>query len=382
MIHSIHTFKRTHLAIAYCDSLEGRGINNATSGLFLAGPRRVGKSTFLKEDLIPEAQRREWLTLYVDLWANKLSNPALLITEALKASLVEQQGKIKKLTDHIKLQKINLLQTIELDFSKPGLPENLTLVDLTKALFQACEKPILLVIDEAQHALTTAEGINTMFALKSARDQMNFSNQAPCFMLVLTGSHRDKLAQLVIKKDQPFFGSEITTFPLLGADYTDCFTKQANCALASHNQFTKESMWRAFQLMGYRPEILRQLAGRVALDQEASSFSDLLLQDASLWHSQIWEEFENDFLHLSDLQRAILSILIEKGRSWSPFSEESMQYYTHIMGQPLSVSTVQAAIQGLREQNFIWQTNRGIYSLEDESFAEWFKHTQKKRTLD
>ncbi len=72
------TFKRTHLAKAYCDSLEGKGIANASSGLFLAGPRRVGKSTFLIEDLIPEAKARKWLTIYVDLWSNKLADPALM----------------------------------------------------------------------------------------------------------------------------------------------------------------------------------------------------------------------------------------------------------------------------------------------------------------
>jgi hypothetical protein len=44
-------FKRAYLAQAYCDSLAGKGIRNATSGLFLAGPRRAGKSMFLLEDL-------------------------------------------------------------------------------------------------------------------------------------------------------------------------------------------------------------------------------------------------------------------------------------------------------------------------------------------
>src|SRR3990167_3120058 len=112
-------FKRTSLAEAYCDSLEGRGIANATSGLFLAGPRRVGKSTFLIEDLIPEAQKRNWVTVYVDLWANKLTDPALLITEAVKTSIAAHKGKLGKLAKRVKLQKINILKTVELDFSKP-----------------------------------------------------------------------------------------------------------------------------------------------------------------------------------------------------------------------------------------------------------------------
>jgi hypothetical protein len=110
------TYKRPELAQAYCDSLEGKGIANATSGLFLAGPRRVGKSTFLKEDLIPQAQKRKWLTVYVDLWANKQTDPSLLIIEAVKTSLAMLRGKIAKLAKQV--QKITILKTVELDFSR------------------------------------------------------------------------------------------------------------------------------------------------------------------------------------------------------------------------------------------------------------------------
>ena len=369
------TFKRINLAKAYCDSLQGKGIANATSGLFLAGPRRVGKSTFLMEDLIPEAQSRNWFSIYVDLWADKLINPALLITEAIKTSIAAQKGKLTKLTKHVRLQKLSILKTVELDFSKPGLPDSITLADMLNDLVRLSGKPVLLMIDEAQHALTTLHGVNTMFSLKSARDQINISHKTPDLMLVLTGSNRDKLAQLVIKKDQPFFGSEVTAFPLLGRDYTDFFTDKVNQSLAANNRFSKDSMWEAFQLIGHRPEILRQIVGRAAINHEAHSFSDLLKQDASIWCDQIWGEFRNDFNALSPLHRAILTLLIKQGRTWSPFSEESMRYYKKaIQESTLSVSSVQTAIQALREKGFIWQSSRGAYALEDESFVEWFNH--------
>ena len=373
-------FKREKLAKAYCDSLEGKGMTNATSGLFLAAPRRVGKTTFLIEDLIPQAQKRQWLTVYVDLWANKQADPALLITEAIKSSIAAHKGKLKKLAKHVNLQKINILKALEIDFSKPGLPDNLTLTDLLKDLVHICGKPVVLIIDEAQHALMSQDGINAMFSIKSARDQLNKSNQMPNLMLVLTGSNRDKLAQLVIKKDQPFFGSDVTPFPLLGPDYTDFFTEKVNQSLAKNNQFSKDSVWEAFQLTGHRPEVLQQIVGRTAINQHAHSFSDLLKQDASIWHSQIWQEFENDFNTLPLLQKTILKLLITQGRTWSPFSEESMQYYMQATHHPIiSPSSVQSAIQSLREKGFIWQSSRGAYALEDESFAQWFKHTHKRK---
>lgn len=370
-------FKRASLALAYCDSLAGKGISNAISGLFLAGPRRVGKSTFLIQDLIPVAEKRDWVPIYVDLWADRQADPALLIIEAVKATIAKYTGKLSKIAKKVQVKKVKLLGSVELDFTKPGLPDNVTLVQLLEHLIKATKKPILLVVDEAQHALTSKDGLNAMFSIKSARDQINRRDVSPNLMLVCTGSSRDKLAQLVIKKDQPFFGSEITSFPLLGKDYTDFFTAQVNKALKTTNQFKSAEMWEAFQLVGYRPEILRQIVGRVAISNEAKSFSDLLKQDAFIWHGQVWQEYENDFNALSKLQQTVLDLLIQEGRSWSPFSESSLNFYNKKMRETVKIPTVQTAIQALRDKGFIWQSSRGSYALEDEGFVEWFRY---KRT--
>jgi hypothetical protein len=357
--------------------MAGKGISDATSGLFLAGPRRVGKSTFLLQDLLPVAQHRGWVTVYVDLWEDKLKDPALLITQAIKNSLEEQKGRFSKLAEQVKLQKLNILKAVELDFAKSDFTDGATLTEMLKHLIQLAESPVLLVVDEAQHALTSAAGLNAMFAIKSARDQINSISRAPELMLAFTGSNRDKLGQLVIKKDQPFFGSTVTSFPLLGRDFSDFFTLRINRALAAENQFSEESVWEAFCLTGHRPEILRQLVSQVAINNEASSFSVLLKQDASLWRNQVWEEFENDFNALPSLPRALLALLVKEGKAWSPFSDQSLQFYKKITGADVvTTSSAQSALLLLRERGIIWQSSRGSYALEDEEFAEWYKQKQ------
>lgn len=159
-------------------------------------------------------------------------------------------------------------------------------------------------------------------------------------------------------------------------DYTDFFTDQVNQSLNASNQFSKDSVWEAFHQVGHRPEVLRQLIGRVAINHEAPSFSKLIQQDATVWHSQVWNEFDNDFNALSPLQQAILTLLIRKGRAWSPFAEESIRYYQNRLQQDtVSIASVQSSIQSLREKEFIWQSGRGHYALEDESFAQWFRYS-------
>ena len=48
------------------------------SGLFLAGQRRTGKTTFLRSDLVPELEAQGALVIYVDLWSDTKVSPAAM----------------------------------------------------------------------------------------------------------------------------------------------------------------------------------------------------------------------------------------------------------------------------------------------------------------
>lgn len=368
-------FRRPELAQDLCNRLEGGGLADARSGLFLAAPRRVGKSTFLREDLLPEVTRRTWFPVYVDLWEKKDRDPGLLIADTIKLKLQENEGRVAKAARAVKLSKVSVLNSLTLDLAQPGLPADVTIADLLAELLRIAKKPIVLIVDEAQHALTSEAGINAMFALKAARDRLNASTGMPQLMLVMTGSNRDKLAHLVLNRSQPFFESSVTPFPFLDRRFTDAFTAWANGALASGNQFAPEAVYAAFQLVGHRPEMLRELVAQVALSGEAGNLSTLLERGARDINNRLWDEFESEFESLTPIQKAVLHVLIEKGSPWSPFSEDSMAAYRTLTGLPaIPTATVQTALDGLRQRSLVWKEFRGAYALEDQGLAEWFKH--------
>lgn len=371
------SFQRPALANQLCEALAGGGIIDARSGMFLAAPRRVGKSTFLREDLVPEILKRDWLPLYVDLWANKEANPDILIAEVIKSAIASFQGRITKAAKSVGLDKINL-GGIEFDLNMAGLPENITMSDALEKLYDACKSPIVLIVDEAQHALKTPAGLNLMFALKAARDHLNRSNVEAKLMLVFTGSHRDKLAHLVLKKDQPFFGASVTPFPLLGRDFTNAFTDWANESLAVGNHLAPDAVYAAFRLVGHKPEMLRTLIGQIVLAGEANNLSNILNDKAQEIHDQMWYEMESDFNSLNPLQKAVLQVMIAKrGSSYPPFSEESISEYKRITGsRTITMPSIQNAIEALRDRGLIWNPSRGYYALEDEGLAEWYERTQ------
>ncbi|GAB3372607.1 hypothetical protein GCM10027514_06800 [Azotobacter armeniacus] len=363
------------------------GLADYSSGLFLAAPRRTGKSTFLREDLIPECLERGWYPVYVDLWANKESDPAMLISSAIAQALVKFEGRLRKLAKSIGVEKINILHTLSWDFSKPQLPEGATLAQALTLLHRACGQMVVLVIDEAQHALTTEAGINAMFGLKAARDELNQGQDGDGLRLVFTGSSRDKLAHLVLNTRQPFYGSSVTPFPLLGDDFTRAYTEHLNANLAAGNQFDPRDVGEAFQLVGCRPELLRTIIAEVSLELgAASNLGELLRNGAELVRAGVWTEFESSYNGLTLPQRAVLEVMANcslANQPFTPYSEATVQEVGQILKawgsdvQP-STTTIQTAIESLRDKELVWRASRGAYALEDKSMAEWLQHYRKE----
>ena len=59
------------------------------SGLFLSGLRRTGKTTFLRNDLIPALERQGAVVMYVDLWSDTSTNPGALVKQAVRRTLAD-----------------------------------------------------------------------------------------------------------------------------------------------------------------------------------------------------------------------------------------------------------------------------------------------------
>lgn len=377
-MHIVH--HRPQLAKELCDRFDSNILADAIAGMFLAAPRRTGKSTFLREDLIPEMQSRGWVTVYVDLWADKSRDPAALIIDAIKTATAEHDSKLAKMVKgaakKIGMDKAGTTGT-SIDFNKIGQPGGATLADALEHLVNKSGKPVALVIDEAQHALMSEQGVNAMFALKAARDRLNQGGQRQLF-LIFTGSHRDKLGHLVLNKSQPFFGATITPFPLLDRGFTDGYAQLVNNHLAAGNQFDLGAMYDAFVLVGHRPELLMAIVREVAVDMgEAARLDQLLHEKTHEWRRRAFEGIESDFAALTPVQQAILRVMCEKGREFIPFAEESMAAYRrHTGDETLGTPTVQVALEALRDKNLVWKSARGVYALEDESWAEWLVNAE------
>lgn len=372
--------RRDQLAKALGQDLAGESLVDYSSGMFLAAPRRTGKSTFLNNDFIPECVQRGWLPVYVDLWSDRDAAPAELISGAIGAALGSFEGALAKAAKKAGIDKINLLRTLSWDFTRPQLPEGTTLAQALAVLHQVSGQMVVLIIDEAQHALNSEDGLNAMFALKAARDHLNRGDRPDGLRLVFTGSSRDKLANLVLKSKQPFYGASITAFPLLGREYVEFITDLWNRRLAASNQFKVEDLVYAFELVGRRPEMLNKLLAEASVGLgEAGNLGELLRTGALNHQAGVWSDYESAWNDLSALQQAVLEVMAEctLGRQpFSPFTEQTLRDVNRKLEQAraevnASTTSVQKALDALRAKELVWKANRGEYALEDASMAEW-----------
>ena len=166
-------FHRTAFAKALTKKLLAPDVLETTirDGLFITGPRRIGKTTFIKQDLIPELEKNQALVIYADLWKNNEdmspSKTVLSSVRTILKSLASSTTKLREL-------KINLkLISFTFDTERIGTDSGVSLADALLELISKIDRNIVLIIDEIQESLRSQAGRNLLAAPKTARAASN-----------------------------------------------------------------------------------------------------------------------------------------------------------------------------------------------------------------
>ena len=85
MKHVEHLYSRPGYAMAMTEQrLRPNALqSHVRSGVFLYGVSRIGKTTLLREDLVPALASEGVLAIYVDLWADPSKDPMNLVRDAV-----------------------------------------------------------------------------------------------------------------------------------------------------------------------------------------------------------------------------------------------------------------------------------------------------------
>lgn len=369
-------YPRPALAQELVAALQGKTLlGDAHNGLFLAAPRRTGKSTFLQGDLRPALEAAGAVVVYVDLWADIRRDPGTLIADAIARALEPHRGLVARTAKKAGLDKVKV-GGLELDTSKIGKVDGLTLTDALRMLHESAGKPVALIIDEAQHALTSEAGEAAMTALKSARDQLNRPG-AVNLMLVMSGSDRDKLLRLVNTAGAPFYGSQIQRMPTLGPDFIAHVASLIEAQRPSLKPVDQGALQLAFDLFGFRPQFFMAALGQVLSPVAGLTgrFEEALQEEARQRQAADEAQMQSDYLGLKPAEQAVLWRMLDQGPRFRPYDAEALSFYRDKVGRPLSVAQVQKSLEALRQRMpaLVWKSARGEYALEDAAMHRWFE---------
>ena len=172
-------YRRPELAAQMTKQLLNPGVldEGLRSGLFLSGLRRTGKTTFLLNDLIPALEEAGALVIYVDLWSNTQTSPAVLVLAAVKKTLAALQTPASDI-----LQKLKRVDGADIGafgfkfgfkLDSVGAEGGPTLAQALTEVVDQAKTNVVMIVDEVQHAITSDDGNQMLLALKSARDAIN-----------------------------------------------------------------------------------------------------------------------------------------------------------------------------------------------------------------
>ena len=363
-------FARPALAKGYLEQL----FNGPGDPLALFAPRRVGKTSFLLNELTEAAVKRGSAPLYIDVWQNRsdvLSAINYALQEALDDLAVPTGITARRLKTTVK--KVGLAGAA-LEFgdepARRRPEEPALLVDwLLKSLIRAIRKPLVLMFDEIQELALVREGDTVVAALRAA-----ITKSRNHIRVIFTGSSQEQLLELFSRSRAALYeGASLVHFPLLDQAFIDFVVSRAK------QRFRKRvdvgALMAAFERLHYQPRALLDLVLVYCASDETTLNAILDAQWEVLLASA---NFETLWQRLKPLQQRLCHRFAH-GQGYSS-SVARLDYAAHVgrKGHPLSPGTISSTVQQLLKAHIIARapSGRGSYLLDDPLFAEWIRRTK------
>lgn len=365
-------FARPELAQAYLSTFD-IGLTSAR-GLFAR--RRMGKTEFLKHDLLPAAQADGYLAAYTNLWDDTAHPGQALATaiwqaaepKGLERFWQDLSSPIRKLKAGGKLP-LGLEGSLEVDLAEK---EKLAVPAIQAALQAAdkAKKKLLLVIDEAQ-VLAAPEHSAVAHSLRAGLDIRKAG-----IKVLFAGSSEAALRQMFSKSAAPFYNwAPVEPFPLLGREFVNSMVAQV--ATAARQPLSLDEALQAFAALKDTPEFFRWYIERYLMYQQQGAAEALRQTQARVHddtgYARAWQE-------LARTDRAVL-LLAARGVQDLFGAATLAQIKTLLELDEVTATLPRGALRRLTSPRLqlLARVDHGIYRFEDTEFQSW---VAARRSLD
>lgn len=356
----IHYFPREQLVHTVHQAL-GSGLTHAIT-MFAA--RRMGKTLFVKNDLVPAAQAWGWRACYIDLWVRR-DHPEVALVQELEAA-VRPSGLIAKA---IKPDKVSAKagyagSGIHAEWSRNTAELDLQgrLRSAMRDLAQADHQPVLLILDEFQ---TLANGMHEDFIAAFRASMLELQ---PKLKLFFTGSSREALNAMFRKRKAPLFDAALS-LPLPELDEEFVQNRAFIFQQMTGRRVDEVELGKVFERIAHVPLYLNQIILHMVVGITSDPWDGL-----RRWQDEIGETgLREQWLRLKPVDRVILVQLATK-QPESLFGSEFSAMLTERLDDMSSYNPqrVQTAVTRLVKSLVLAPKGvKGEYEIEDRALATY-----------
>ena len=277
------------------------------------GPRQTGKTTLLRDEVIPHVQSRDRLAIYIDCWMD-MDDPLQGINYALQKALDGLDVKPKGLrrTGSTVVKKLGLMgASIDLgEAPKRQTPARPGLVfdSLLTQILEETSHDVVLVFDEFQAIASVKDGPQISASLRAALTQADKRIGA-----IFSGSSDVALLDMFSRTNTPLYGFARTEgYEPLGLDFIGFVARKFR--EATRRDLNIVLAQDAFQELGTQPEPFLHAVSLVMANPKwslANALDEMLgLQSTNKW-SATWRA-------LTGLQQAALKLIFDAARPPPP----------------------------------------------------------------
>lgn len=350
-------------------------VNGPGNAITMFGPRRMGKTEFLRDDLGPLAEKKGHRVIYVNFWQSRLSPLAVILNELemglTRASFAE---KLRRATERVS-PRLKLSGSLygaklegEIDLTKlHGEAPTELLFYLDNLLQRVADKKkrTLVFFDEIQELARDAKNDSLIAALRTSLDR-----QKNAISVVFTGSSRAGLAAMFSEREAPFFHfATQVDLPPFGDDFVEYLL--AAFAAATKRNIDREQAVQAFAELHGNPYFFQGLL-EVMLYDESLSITEALERQRDRIRTEL--QYPEKWLLLTPIQRACL-LTVAQGEK--PFTKKTREKIGHLLNEEIpGTGRIQAALRKLERNNLLdhWQ---GEWIIDDTEFAWWVRSRER-----
>jgi len=335
----------------------------------LFAKRRMGKSEFLEQDLIPAARTERYATVYLNLWdARHEPTPALLaaVVRALEptglAKLAKALGRpLKSVKASAKITGM-AEGSLEAELRGRDVDASPLITDLIRG-FNEPRQRMLLVLDEAQ-VLAESAHTNLAHSLRASLD-----GRKQNIKVIFAGSSEATLRRMFGRSTEPFYNwAPLEPFELLDEDFVRAMVCKVN-NLCKFPLALKDAL-AAFEALRRIPEFFRRYLNRYLTHADLGATAALMDTKSHVFNDA---NFVNVWNGLLASDRELLRLIV--GHITDVFSEASRSKLGKMLGlnQAVTKNVPQQSLRRLQDLGLVLRMDYGQYQIQDDAFAEWLR---------